>query len=330
MKTLVSKLYLSVLVLILILSGCSSSPKATTSEKGFTPSKNIEFIVTSSPGGGSDLFARTIADAIAKAGLCDQTFLVNNQTDGNGEVGRLTVATTSGTNSDYMLLSMNSGDCGDMLANTDNRLKNFTPIATMAVDKQLLFVTPQSKYTDFKSILAALDAGETVIMGGSKGSDTTTFKSLLEEISISPDVFKYIVYDSSSDAITALLGNHVDVVISKPGSSLEYVEAGSLIPVLALSDARFSDKLGIAPTLSEVDSKYKDVQEPIWRSVMAPGAMSDEAAAYWNEVMRKVSETDIWQDYLKKNSLISDFRNLEETKAYVEAFEQKYLASVGK
>ncbi|MDR2945969.1 MAG: tripartite tricarboxylate transporter substrate binding protein [Candidatus Adiutrix sp.] len=295
----------------------------------FTPAQNVTFVVSSSPGGGSDAFARTITNIIVSEKLADINFIVNNLTDGNGEVSRLTVATAGGRLANHTLLSMNSGDCGDMLDNTSNRIENFTPIATMAVDKQLLMITPEGKYKSFKEILDALAAGTPVVMSGSKGSDTTTVEALLEEIGYDMSQKKYIAYDSTGDAITAILGNHVDVVIVKPGSAIEYAEAKSLIPVLALSDKRFSDVpvLADAPTLNEVDSKYKNVERPIWRSVVAPGSMSPAAAKYWGDLMQKVTETKAWAEYIEKNSLLRDYRSLADTKAYITAFEEQYLAA---
>jgi putative tricarboxylic transport membrane protein len=316
-------------ICLVLFFSCSRSREGGSREgsAAWAPTRNIEFVVTSSAGGGSDVFARTISGILSEAKLVAETIVVNNQTDGNGEVGRLTVSRTTGPTANHTLLSMNSGDCGDMLKNTQNRVGNFRLIATMAVDKQLLFVSPTGKYKDFAGILAALDRGETVIMSGSKGSDTTTVDALLKEIRVTPAQLKYIVYDASSDAITAILGDHVDVVISKPGAAMQYAEAGRVIPVLALSDSRFNDVpiLAGAPTLSEVDGKYQDVERPVWRSVVAPAAMSDEAAAFWSDALGKVAETDAWKTYVTANSLLFDYRDAEATRAYITAFEKQYL-----
>lgn len=97
---------------------------------------------------------------------------------------------------------------------------------------------------------------------------------MLEEIGISKDVMSYITYDSTGDAITAALGGHVEFVISKPAAASEYVTAGSLIPVLALSTERYTGNLADAPTLSEIGD-YENVEVPVWRGVAAPAAMSD-------------------------------------------------------
>ncbi|MBS7526357.1 tripartite tricarboxylate transporter substrate binding protein [Fusibacter paucivorans] len=331
----------------MVLVGCGNddgekADKASPSEASLTsetssdsddaaawaPSQNVEFIVTSSAGGGSDIFSRTITDIMTKEGLCSETFLVNNKTDGNGEVGRYQVANTKGDKADHTLLSMNSGDCMDMLSNTDNRLENFKTLALMAVDKQLVFVTPDGKYENFNQIIDTVQSGKEVIVGGSKGSDVATFEALLKELNVDGDLLKYIAYDSTSEAITAILGNHIDMVIAKPAASKQYVESESLIPILALSDERFDGNLGEAPTLSELGD-YADVQVPVWRSVVAPGEMSDEAAAYWSEALKKVSESDGWiSGYLEKNALIGDYMSFEETTAYLEAFQEDYLKTL--
>ena len=62
--------------------------EAETEAPAWAPSGDVEWVVTSSAGGGSDIFTRMICDIMKTEGIVDQTFLVNNQTDGGGEVGR--------------------------------------------------------------------------------------------------------------------------------------------------------------------------------------------------------------------------------------------------
>ena len=152
---------------------------------------------------------------------------------------------------------------------------------------------------------------------------------MLEEIGISKDVMSYITYDSTGDAITAALGGHVEFVISKPAAASEYVTAGSLIPVLALSTERYTGNLADAPTLSEIGD-YENVEVPVWRGVAAPAAMSDAAAAYWSGQLGKVAETDTWKnDYLEKNKLIGNYMDAAAATEYVTAYEKDFMAANG-
>ena len=323
------KLITLILALMLVL-GMLSSVVAFASAEGFTPSGNIEWYITSSPGGGSDIYTRKIIEIISGNGWVTNTFLPTNLTDGGGEVGRMKVAMTQGKNADVTLLTFNSGDLMPMVMNTDNRIENFTPIAVMAVDKQLLFKGEHTPYGSFQEVLDAIAAGTAVTIGGSKGDDIATYQALAAELGVSETQLPYITYDGTGDAITALLGGHVDLLISKPAAASEYVEAGSIQPILALSTERYGGKLADAPTLSEVGD-YNDVEVPVWRGVAAPGAMSEEAAAFWSDILKQVSESEQWKtEYLDKNMLISNYMDYQTAKEFMTTYQNDYLASIGK
>ena len=317
-----------------MLAACGGKKTTASNEEGnadnFKMKSTLNWVVTSSPGGGSDIYTREISDILTKEDLVNgQTITVTNKTDGGGEVGRNEVATTNGQKADYTLLTFNSGDLMPMVENTKNRSSNFKIIAILAVDKQLIFKGKDTKYDDFASAIEAAKSGTQIIIGGSKGDDVAAYNALLDEIGVSKDNMKYITYDSTGDAITAALGGHVEFVISKPAAASEYVEAGDLTPVVALSTERYSGKFD-CPTLSEIGD-YKDVEVPVWRGVAGTANMSADAVAYYSEVLKKISESEEWKtDYLEKNQLISNYMDYKEATKYVTEYEKDYLESLGK
>ena len=217
-----------------------------------------------------------------------------------------------------------------------NEGTGFVPVQS----KQLLFscgtATGKTAYaktgadmTDFAAAIEAAKNGTYVVIGGSKGDDIATYQALIEELGLTEDQMGYITYDSTGDAITAALGGNLDFVISKPAAASQYVESGDLTPTLALSTERFGGNLADAPTLSEVGD-YENVEVPVWRGVAAPKAMSDAAVAFWSDALKKVSETQAWNDeYLVPNQLISQYMNTTDATAYVSEFEADYMASNG-
>lgn len=328
MKKKIALMLTGVLALSMMFTGCG---KKSGNEGGtFVPDDTINWIVTSNPGGGSDIYTRMISDIMTREDLANgQTIIVSNKTDGNGEIGRNEVAMTKGRKADYTLLTFNSGDLMPMVQNTKNRSSNFKIIAIMAVDKQLIFKGKDTSYSDFAAAIKATENGKKVVIGGSKGDDIATYEALIEEIGVSKDHMTYITYDSTGEAITAGLGGHVDFVISKPAAATEYVEAGSLIPVLALSTERYTGNLADAPKLSEIGD-YEDVEVPIWRGVAAPAEMSDEAVAFWSEALGKVSESETWKkDYLEKNKLISNYMDTTTATEYVTQYEKDFMEAEG-
>lgn len=333
------------LVMALSLAACGGSDEKQPAEGGddaaFVPTKNISWICTSSPGGGSDIFTRKIMDIMTKEDLVNgQTIVPENKTDGSGEVGRNMVANTKAGDADYTLLTFNSGDLIPMVTNTKNRAANFRILAIMAVDKQLLFSCPKSDsktdyaknggdQTSFVDAIEAAKNGTYVVIGGSRGDDLTTYKKMLDEVGLTEDQMGYITYDSTSDAITAALGGNVDFVISKPAAASQYVESGDLVGVLALSNERYAGNLADAPTLSELGD-YENVEVPVWRGVAAPAAMSDAAAEFWSNTLGAVSETEAWHtEYLEKNQLIDQHLSTADATTYVADYEADYMAEHG-
>ncbi|HCW73148.1 MAG TPA: tricarboxylic transporter, partial [Clostridiaceae bacterium] len=278
---------------------------------------------------GSDIFTRMISDIMATEDIVDSTFVVTNKTDGGGEIGRNEVANLKGDKANNTLLTFNSGDLMPMVQNTKNRAANFKILAIMAVDKQLIFKGESTKYETFEEAIEAAKNGESVVIGGSKGDDIATYEAMIEEIGVSKDNMKFITHDSTGDAITAALGGHVEFVLSKPAAATQYVEAGSLIPVLALSNERYTGNLESAPTLSEIGD-YENVEIPVWRGVAAPAEMSDAAVAYWTEALEKVSGTDKWtNDYIEKNKLIPEYKNSADATSYVVQYEKDFMEANG-
>lgn len=308
----------------------SAESSLETSNSNWVPEKTINWMCTSSAGGGSDLFTRTIGDIMTKENLINsQTIVVTNKTDGAGEVGRNQVASLKNA-ADYQLLTFNSGDLMPMVQNTKNRAENFRIVAVMAVDKQVILSNKMTTYSDFKEAIEAAKNGTVVHVGGSKGDDIATFNKLLEEIGLSTEQMTYTTYDSTGDAITAALGGHVDYVIAKPAACTEYVTSGDLTPVLALSTERFNGNLSEAPTLSEI-GEYENVEVPVWRGVAAPAAMSDEALQYWSNTLKSVSESEDWSNsYIEPNMLIADYMDTVAATEYVSKFESDYLVTLGK
>ena len=82
-----------------------------TAQADWKPAKPVEFVVTSSPGGGTDNFARVVQSIIAKHKFMEQPVGVTNKGGGSGAEGFIyaKVATgdahklTFGTNNAYLL-----------------------------------------------------------------------------------------------------------------------------------------------------------------------------------------------------------------------------------
>ena len=67
-------------------AGGQQGAGSTESGEGWKPSRNVEWFIPSSAGGGSDIFARIIADILVKEGIVTTPITVINRGDGGGEL----------------------------------------------------------------------------------------------------------------------------------------------------------------------------------------------------------------------------------------------------
>lgn len=90
-KRLLAGIMAGVMAASVLVTGCGGSKDVK--DGTFTPTKTIQWMCTSSAGGGSDIFTRKISDIMTAQNLVNgQTIVVTNKTDGSGEVGRNEVA----------------------------------------------------------------------------------------------------------------------------------------------------------------------------------------------------------------------------------------------
>lgn len=300
---------------------------AAAGESGWKPTKSIEWVCLSSPGGGSDIFSRTIINIINKYNLVPQTITVVYQTDGGGVAGQLRVAGVQ--DGGHTLMTYNLTEIESMVLHTDNRVKDLTPMAVMASDAALLCVTPQSKYRDPKQMIEAVKGGESLVVAGSKRDDQQIYADFAEEVGITDNSI-YLIHDSTADAITAVLGGHADVCVVKPAASSEFVRNGDLVPFVAFTEKRLDAPFDKAPVVSELGD-YQNVVFQLSRAIAGPKAMPAEARAFWDGVFKAVSESREWkEDYLNRYLLRSDFKaSAEALKAFTD-FEAAFLKRIGK
>lgn len=307
------------------LTACSSS--SSSDDGTFTPTKNISFVCASSAGGGADLFSREVSSLMDEVGAVEKSIVVSNETDGGGEVARNRVATA--TNDDHLLMGFMSGAVTGMLTSTDLRMENFTPLAILATENSLFFKGEHTSFDDFSDFIEAAQSGEKIVIGGSKSDDVSLKNMVLEQLGIDPisGNVEYIIYDSTSDALVALLGGHIELCIGKPSSTIEYVNAGRIEPVLVASTERLTAPFDTAPTLSELGD-FEDVEMSIWRSVVGPADMSDEAAAYYIDALEAVANSTEWAEYCEANLLSPVCLLGDDAEAYMLAYQDTVIASM--
>lgn len=287
------------------------------------PEREIEFVVPSAPGGGSDLNARTIAELAQKNKFSPTALMVVNKPGGSGGVAFAYVNTKKGN--PHTLMVLHSGQAiGAYVNNWNVKTDDLTYIATVALDELTLGVRKDSKYKDFQSMLRAIKAypGNIKIGGSQRGNSDHLSFELINKYTDSK--FTYVMFNSSGEVMSALLGGHIDVGIFNPMECSGQVEAGEVVPVATFAEKRLPGLFKNAPTFSELG--YKEIQVTEVRAIVGPPAMPSAAVKFYEDMLFEITQTQAWKrDYLEKNLLTDYYLNASKTKVFHQEMIESYL-----
>ncbi|MFT5115664.1 MAG: putative tricarboxylic transport membrane protein [Parasphingorhabdus sp.] len=299
---------------VLLASACASLLLGAVSANAWEPKKPIEFVIMAGAGGGADKMARLMQTIIEKHKFSSKPFLPVNKPGGSG--GEALVHMKGKTGDDHtVMVTLNSFYTTPMRQpGLGVDPLTFSPIARMAEDTFLLWVNKDSGITDVAGFVkAAKAAGDSWIMSGTgKGQEDELLTHFLNKAyGLS---MKYVPFKGGGRVAKELAGNHCNSTVNNPSEQLGFYEAGTTAALASFTPTRlplFPD----APTFKELG---KDFVYFMQRSVVGTPGMSDEAQAYYQDVFKKVYNSEEWQTYMTKKSLQGDLMSGDELRAYWE------------
>ncbi|CAH2397001.1 Bug family tripartite tricarboxylate transporter substrate binding protein [Mesorhizobium escarrei] len=294
------------------------------------PERPVEFVVASGAGGGTDNFARTIQAIITKHDLMDQPIVVLNKGSGSGAEAFIYAKGNAGdphklifaTNNVYLLPHVAK------LAYTSQDLE---PIAALALDEFLIWVKADSEYKDAKSFIDAAKANPgQVPFGGSQSKDTDETLVALIEQETGAD-FKYVPFNGGGEVGVQLAGGHVAANVNNPNENLGQWQGGAIRPLCVFSPERMAGGEPVQgdmgwddiPTCAEAGLPIESYQMP--RTVWAPAGLPQDALAFYSDLLKKVTETPEWKEYVAKTSQTGRFLAGAEFKDFIGKSEENAL-----
>ena len=273
----------------------------------WSPQKNVEIVVGSAPGGSNDKTGRTVEKILSEKKLVATTLTVNNRPGGGGNI-MLTYVSQKAGDAHYLAVATPSLLTNHIVGQSTLNYTDFTPIASLFNDYIVFAVNPDSGIKNGRDLIERLKKDPKSISIGfatALGSHNHIGAGLLmKAIGGDAKALKAIAFKGSAEAITALLGGHIDLVTTAAGNVDAQVAAGKLRIVGIAANNRFPGALANVPTWKEQGA---NVVFGGWRAIIGPRGMSAAQSAYWEGALRKVVETAEWKQDLDKNYWSDDF-----------------------
>jgi tripartite-type tricarboxylate transporter receptor subunit TctC len=279
---------------LLAMTACGNVAGSSTDTSKF-PSGPVNLVVGQAPGGSTDLIARALSEGAAKP--LGKPVPVVNKPGANGALASKEVAGNPADGQNLILLNASLITITPLAVTADEavNIDDFDVIAGLSQDDYVLVASEKS---GFKAIQDVTGAGRNITFGttgvgtGSQLAQTVLFKQANVQGTDVP-------FDSGKPALTAVLGNQVELATVQLGEAMPQIKAGKVAPLLVFSEER-NTFLPDTPTAKE--SGY-DVPVAQYRAVAAPKGTPQDVKDKLLAAFQETFKTDAYKEFNDKNLL---------------------------
>jgi putative tricarboxylic transport membrane protein len=292
------QLQLAVRSIVAVIAACVAAP---VSAQAWSPSRNVEIVVPNPPGGSNDKTARSLERLILAGKLLPVTLSISNKAGGGGSIA-YTYVQQRAPDPHVLVVAGPAILTNHIVGSSPLRHTDLAPVASLFDDYTVFAVAANSPIKTGRDLIERLRKDpKSVTIGFSPllGSHNHIAAGLLmKTIGGNARDLKVVAFKGSADAVTAVLGNHIDLVTTAAGNIAPHLAAGRMRVLGITSAKRFPGEFASVPTWREQGA---DFTFGAWRSIFGPKGMTPPQIAYWEGLLRKVTEAPEWKDELEKN-----------------------------
>jgi len=260
------------------------------------PSKPVRVIVPFSPGGVTDIIARTHAAKLAE--LWGQGVVVENRPGAGGSLGAAVVARAPADG--YLLLAHSSGYAINAAVNRElpyDYRKDFVDVAPLGSQPMVLVVSPGSGIKSVAELVALAKAKPGEIAYGSAGIGSGAhFNAEKFRIAAGIDVL-HVPYKGGADAINDTMAGRLTFTFNTVTLALPFIRDGRLA-ALAVSSRSRSQLLPNAPPLAEAG--VPGFEFTFWNGLWAPAGTPAAVVERINrDLMRIMDMPDVLERFAR-------------------------------
>jgi putative tricarboxylic transport membrane protein len=308
-KTHVATVAATALALLSLASACASSSDSSASSGGGASKvpDNVQFIVDTGPGGGSDLFARQLIKIGRSDKLITSNWPVVSQPAGGG-LGAMAFLKGKKTQTGFISAFTSKWIiAGLSTPNSPATLNDLTPIAEVADETQVIAAKADAPYDTMSEFIDAAKASpnKMVQTGGSINSVDNLIALEIEKNTGTK--WKYLSFDDGGPRITALLRGDAQIDVGAEADFHDQIAAGKLKLIGVLSDKRLPGYADVQ-TLKEQNIDLGELPAQLqFRGIAGPPNMPASAVAAYQKMLSKLVKSPAWLDYLKSEGLTSHY-----------------------
>lgn len=242
------------------------------------PEKPITLIVPWAAGGSTDILARVLSEGLTQS--LGQPVIVENRSGASGNIGTTFVARAKPDGYTLLVGSMSTHTMNQALYSSMpfDGVKDFTPIAELALVTNTLVVNPSVPASNVKEFIAYLKANPGTVAYASAGQGSTNHLSAALFEKAAGVKMMHIPYRGGAPAVLDTVAGRTQVLFSAGTQTLPHVQNNKL-KLLAVTEEARSPLLPEVPTVAETLPGY---ELSVWYGAFGPAGMPPELTARLN------------------------------------------------
>ena len=251
------------------------------------PSKTIEVSNMFGPGGGTDIFVRTLA--IDARRVLKVPLVVTNMTAGQGVASTKYVLDQPADG--HTLLAFGPEQIFNAILGRID-YKEFEGVIMCQMDQSMFYVSKEKgRFKTIKEVtqFAKANPGKIKLAGtGAAGFDEVLVKQFNNKAGVD---ITYVPYESASEAKAALVGGHIDLLHEEPGVIISLIDAGTILPIVVFTEQRLK-KFADVPTGRELGI---DITMGRWRGLAVKKGTPKDRIKILHDGFKRAMESDVYK-----------------------------------
>jgi tripartite-type tricarboxylate transporter receptor subunit TctC len=233
---------------------------ATVATAQAWPTKPVRIMVGASPGGGTDIIARLLAEKLAET--FKQPFVVENRPGASNTIAA-DITAKAPPDGTTLLVATNTAQAiaPHLLKLAYDPLKDLAPVTLIIVVPNVIVMNSAVPATNVKELVALMKAKPDSFSFGSSGTGSTQHLAGEAFKLATGTVATHVPYKGSSQALADLVGGQIQLNFDTTSSAMSFIKSGK-VKVLAVMTPKRSRELPDVPTLAEAG--YPGVEMSTW------------------------------------------------------------------
>jgi tripartite-type tricarboxylate transporter receptor subunit TctC len=264
--------------------------------QGWQPTRSIQLIVGFAPGGGTDIIARTIAEACTP--LFPVPLVVVNRP---GAGGALAAEQVSRMAPDGTALLLGGGSESTSLpAHRElpyDPKRGFTAIIRLTRNAHFICARGRGgRFSSMQQVVEAARAEPGRVTHGSSGVGTLSHSIFLLMSRAAGIEMLHVPYTGGGPQQQALIAGQVDLAVQASDELGGLVASGDMVPLAVTSTTRHPGYPAV-PTMTELGMTVVADNMKGW---LGPAGMPPAMAAYFHDRFRQGMETPVWRRFMER------------------------------